>query len=161
MGKASRRPMEFTPAQLYELKQNPNVSSVDGRIITYTPVFKVAAIRADQDGIRPREIFIRGGFSLEMIGTDTPKRCLQRWREIFEKYGEKGLMNEGRQRHNRKEWTLEEKLQDKINVAEEQIRLLKDENAQLKRELRELQKLYAEKPKRYYLRSNMSENNFR
>lgn len=157
MAKATRRPKEFTQAQLHELRHNPNVSSIEGRNITYTSVFKIAAIRADQDGVRPRDIFIRGGFCLEAIGTDTPKRCLQRWRAIFDKYGEKGLMNEGRQRHNRKHWTLEEKLQDKLHVAEEQIRLLKDENAQLKRELRELQKLYAEKPKQLYVRNRVSE----
>ena len=50
-----------------------------------------------------------------MIGKNQPRRCLQRWRETYEKFGEQGLQSERRGkaasgRPSSKELSVEEKL---------------------------------------------------
>ncbi|MEH7012548.1 IS3 family transposase, partial [Neobacillus niacini] len=79
---------------------------------------------------------------------DQPKRCLQRWRETFEKFGELGLQTERRGkastgRPSSKELSVEEKLKK----AEARIKFLEAENDFLKK-LEELER-QALKKKRY------------
>ncbi|EJW17333.1 hypothetical protein PAV_4c04370 [Paenibacillus alvei DSM 29] len=42
------------------------------------------------------EIFLKAGFSIELIGQRIPTESLYRWRETYAKYGEAGLLEECR-----------------------------------------------------------------
>jgi transposase len=102
----------------------------------------------DQNGKSPSQIFIEHNFNLEVIGKKQPKRCLQRWRDIFKKYGEVGFETERRGtgssgRPTTKDLSAEEKLKK----AEARIKFLEAEVDFLKK-LEELER-QALKKKRY------------
>jgi len=131
MGKLKR--IVFTEEQMRKLEANPNVQHVSESVITYTPAFKLAAVKAYAEGQTPSEIFIRAGFDLDIIGHKKPKHCLKRWRDINNQYGEEGLASErrGKGSTGRKpvgELSVEEELKRvkaKINLLEAQVELLK------------------------------------
>ena len=80
------------------------------------------------------EIFLKAGFSIELIGRRTPTESLYRWRETYAKYGEAGLLEERRGtgstgRRSKTETSAEEKLKQ----AEARIKLLEAENELLKK----------------------------
>ena len=138
----------FSEYQIKELEKNPNVLRVSTRSISYEPDFKVKAVKEYQVGKSPTQIFIENDLNIEVIGKDQPKRCLQRWRETFEKFGELGLQTERRGkastgRPSSKELSVEEKLKK----AEARIKFLEAENDLLKK-LEELER-QALKKKRY------------
>lgn len=110
----------FSEAEIRLLESNPNVSRVSGRNISYAPSFKLAAVQANQAGEPPMEIFLKAGFSIELIGKRTPTESLYRWRETYAKYGENGLLEERRGigstgRRSKSESSAEEKLKLGLN----------------------------------------------
>ncbi|WP_256711702.1 hypothetical protein [Paenibacillus sp. FSL H7-0331] len=124
----------FTETEIKLLESNPNVSRVSGRNISYAPAFKLAAVQANTAGEPPMEIFLKAGFSIELVGQRTPTESLYRWRETYAKYGEAGLLEERRGlgstgRRSKTESSAEEKLQQ----AEARIKLLEAENELLKK----------------------------
>ncbi|QIZ09493.1 IS3 family transposase [Priestia megaterium] len=124
----------FTEYQIKELEKNPNVLRVSERAISYNSDFKVKAVMEYKSGKIPSQIFIENGFNLEVIGRHQPKRCLQRWRDTYEKFGELGLQSERRGkassgRPSSKELSVEEKLKK----AEARIKFLEVENGLLKK----------------------------
>jgi transposase len=138
----------FTEYQIKELEKNQNVLRVSERAISYNSNFKIKAVLEYKSGKIPSQIFIENGFNLEVIGKNQPKRCLQRWRETYEKFGELGLQSERRGkassgRPSSKELSVEEKLKK----AEARIKLLEAENDFLKK-LEELER-QALKKKRF------------
>jgi transposase len=138
----------FTEYQIKELEKNPNVIRVSNRSISYQPDFKVKAVKEYHKGKIPTQIFIENDFNVEVIGKDQPKRCLQRWRETFEKFGELGLQTERRGKASSgrpasKDLSAEEKLKK----AEAKIKFLEAEVDFLKK-LEELER-QALKRKRY------------
>ena len=138
----------FTEYQIKELEKNPNVLRVSERAISYNSDFKVKAVMEYKSGKIPSQIFIENGFNLEVIGKNQPKRCLQRWRDTYEKFGELGLQSERRGmassgRPSSKELSVEEKLKK----AEARIKFLEVENDFLKK-LEELER-QALKKKRF------------
>jgi len=94
MGKLNR--MLFTEENMRRLESNPNVQHVSETNITYTSEFKLASVRAYQEGETPAEIFIKAGFDLDLIGHKKPKHSLKRWRDTYAKYGESGIKEERR-----------------------------------------------------------------
>jgi len=138
----------FTEYQIKELEKNPNVLRISERAVSYNSDFKVKAVMEYQSGKTPSQIFIENGFNLEVIGKNQPKRCLQRWRETYEKFGELGLQSERRGkassgRPSSKDLSIEEKLKK----AEARIKFLEAENDFLKK-LEELER-QALKKKRF------------
>lgn len=138
----------FTEYQIKELEKNPNIVRVSERSITYHPDFKYKAVREYQNGKIPSQIFIEHGFNLELIGKQQPKRCLQRWRETYEKFGDLGLQTERRGkastgRPSSKELSVEERLKK----AEARINFLEAENDFLKK-LEELERQAFKKKRR-------------
>lgn len=131
MGKIRR---SFTEQEIQVLESNPSVLRVSERNITYSPAFKMDAVRANQAGSTPIEIFTLAGFDMGLIGQETPKKCLQRWRKIHASLGEAGLLEERRGkgssgRPNSSERSAEERLR----LAEARIKLLEAENELLKK----------------------------
>jgi len=118
-----------------KILQNKNVLRVGEASITYCSTFKVKAVRAYLvEGKPPQLIFVEAGFDLELIGRETPQRCLRRWRAVFEQRGDEGLMSDQRGRTvggrtAEGELTVEEKLRR----AEARVRYLEKENELLKK----------------------------
>lgn len=124
----------YSDFEVKQLEKNPNTLRVSDKSISYHPFFKKAAVQEYQKGKFPSQIFEEHGFDLKMIGKDQPKRCLKRWRDTFEKYGELGLEGERRGkgasgRPSSKELSAEEKLKK----AEARIKYLEAENEFLKK----------------------------
>ncbi|MEC0302926.1 IS3 family transposase, partial [Terribacillus saccharophilus] len=78
----------FTEFQQKQLEENPNVLKVSDRSITYSPAFKVVAVKENLNGKGPYQIFTEHGFDVSTIGENKPKQCVKRWRDMFQKYGE-------------------------------------------------------------------------
>lgn len=79
-------------------------------------------------------IFVEGGFDLDLIGHETPYRCLRRWKAVYAQRGEEGLRSDQRGRSAagqsaERELTVEEKLRR----AEARVRYLEKENELLKK----------------------------
>lgn len=89
----------FNKEQIKTLLQNPNVAGCSEKSISYHKDFKVLAIRKYQEGLPPLEIFRQFQFNIDMIGRQTPKRCLRRWRKILKDKGEARLKIDGRGKH--------------------------------------------------------------
>ncbi len=89
----------FTPDQIKELLQNPNVANCSEKSISYHKDFKVSAVNKYHEGMSSSWIFRGANFNLNLIGRKTPKRCLQRWLKIFRKKGEAGLETDNRGQH--------------------------------------------------------------
>lgn len=71
----------FTSQELKQLQASPHVERCTPKSITYHHTFKQRALREYQEAYRtPQEIFIGAGFDLAVIGSQTPKQCLARWK---------------------------------------------------------------------------------
>lgn len=125
----------FSPEDRAGIMQNKNVLRVSETTITYNPAFKVEAVRASLNERKPPQaIFTEAGFDLSLIGLETPKWCLKRWRKAFKQHGEERLRNDRRGRGStgrptEKDLTVEEKLRR----AEARIGYLEKENEFLKK----------------------------
>ncbi|PAE25792.1 HTH domain-containing protein [Bacillus sp. 7894-2] len=64
----------YNEFQIKELEKNPNVLSASKRSISYSPEFKLKAMKDFKSGKIPSQIFIDQGFDLDMIGKNQPKR---------------------------------------------------------------------------------------
>jgi transposase len=124
----------YNESDQFILLENPNVVKVSDRSISYQPDFKVRAVKENLAGKTPTQVFVENGFNLQIIGQDKPATCLKRWRNIFQKYGEKGLRDDRRGtgstgRPTTKDLSAEEKLKR----AEARIQFLEAENELLKK----------------------------
>lgn len=123
------------PEARARISQNKNVLRVGATQITYSPDFKVEAVRANLvEGKPPHLIFVDAGFDLDLIGRETPTGCLKRWRAVFKQYGEQGLRNDQRGKGStgrplERELTVE----DKLRRAEARVKFLERENELLKK----------------------------
>lgn|SRR3569832_292531 len=124
----------FTSMQIRLLESNPNILHVSEKAISYKPEFKLQAVQSYNSGCAPTQIFLEAGFDVQIIGSDKPVKCLERWRRSYRTYGEEGLLLDRRGkgstgRPSSKDLTTEEKLKR----AEAKIKLLEVENEFLKK----------------------------
>jgi transposase len=118
----------FTESQRRELESNPNVIKVSDRSVTYTPEFKVNAVKENAEGKGPGQIFVEHGFDLSMIGSKKPGQCITRWRKTFQKYGKDGFYTERRGKGATGRPTSKElSAEDKLKKAEARIAYLEAE----------------------------------
>ena len=68
----------FNENEIKQLENNPNVENVTEKSITYSPTFKLTAVKAYKEGQAPMEIFLSTGFNVDIIGHKKPKHCLTR-----------------------------------------------------------------------------------
>lgn len=128
----------FTQEQIRELLKNPCVAKCSAKSITYNPDFKASAVRQHKEQyVTVKEIFVRAGFNLELIGQEIPKKCLERWCKIYKTKGVENLTKEGRGRLGR---PRTRRLPDA-----DRIKRLEAENAYLKAENDFLAKLRAKR----------------
>jgi putative transposase len=125
----------FSPEDRARILQNKNVLRVGETEITYSPAFKAEAVRANVVGNKPPHlIFLDSGFDLDLIGRETPKSCLKRWRAVFRQRGEAGLMSDQRgQASTGRPAERQLTVEDKLRRAEARIRYLEKENELLKK----------------------------
>ncbi|WP_311282651.1 HTH domain-containing protein [Peribacillus simplex] len=130
----------YTEFQIKELEKNPNIISASERSISYNPEFKTNAVKEYKKGKSPSQIFIEHGFNLEIIGKEQPKRCLQRWRDTFERFGEEGFLTERRGKGSTgRPSSKPQSIENQLRRAEARIKFLEAENDFLKK-LEELER---------------------
>jgi len=130
----------FTKEEIATLLRNENVARCSEKSISYDKDFKILAVRKYQKGLSASEIFRQAQFNVDMIGRETPKDCLHRWKKIFKDKGEAGLKVDGRSTNN-----SQGRPKDISNLTdEEKMKRLKAEVAYLKEENRFLAKLRKE-----------------
>ena len=126
----------FTQEQIRELSKNKNVKKCSKKSITYNKKFKIKAVKQYYDEyIVPNEIFEQAGFDLDVVGKETPRSSLKRWRKIFQNKGVLALNLENRGRSK--------KIKDKTD--KDKIERLEAENIYLKAENDFLVKLRAKR----------------
>ncbi|MGG4396531.1 hypothetical protein ABEX25_19690 [Paenibacillus thiaminolyticus] len=126
--------MRYNESQIKKLEENPNVKRVSETNISFTPAFKLGAVKAYKAGKTPREIFLEAGFDLEMFSPHKPKESLKRWRAIYAAHGEAGLLEERRGKGSSGRPTSKElSVEEKLRRAEAKIKLLEVENEFLKK----------------------------
>lgn len=124
----------FNEHQQRQLEANPNVKSVTDRAIQYTPAFKMQAVKENQTGKGPAEIFQEAGFNLEIIGVKKAQSALARWRKTFQAYGENGFLEERRGKASKGRPKNENtSVEKKLAQAEARIHLLEAELTLLKK----------------------------
>ena len=120
----------FSEEQIKILSQNPNVVRCSEKSISYRKDFKILAIKKYFEGLPPPEIFKQARFDLELIGQDTPRQCLKRWRKIFKAKGEHGLIidSRGKKASGRPKELASLSDKEKLERLEVELAYLKEEN---------------------------------
>ena len=78
------------------LSRNPNVQKVSKTQILFTGAFKIRAVKLNLSGKSPVDIFVENEIDPVLFLDDYPKKTVSRWRTIYKKLGEKGLLEERR-----------------------------------------------------------------
>jgi transposase len=86
----------FSLAAQKALSRNPNVQKVGSSQILFTGLFKIQAVKLNLRGKSPSDIFNDHGIDTALFLDDYPKKSVSRWRKIYEKLGEAGLLEERR-----------------------------------------------------------------
>lgn len=136
----------FSSRDRNSLESNPLIESVTESQIRFSPKFKLKALKLHKEKFRPGDIFLKLGVDPNLFLTDYPKKCLSRWKKIYEAYGEEGLREERRGKgatgRPKGEVLKDEKaLRAKIAILEAEIDFLKklkalDEKAEKKKNSR-------------------------
>ena len=80
--------MIYSEDHLRQLRDNPNVKRCSSKSITYAPAFKQRAVKQYyEEGLSPRQIFLKAGFDLQVLGKHKPKDCLKLWKRIYKAKG--------------------------------------------------------------------------
>ncbi len=113
----------YTEEQRKILLKNKNVAELGKGVIVYTKEFKIRAVRQyHEEYMKPREIFIRAGFDINMIGKKKPKDCLERWNKVYKEKGLEGLLKPDRKKNKPK------RIKNKMERLEAENAYLKAEN---------------------------------
>jgi putative transposase len=125
----------FDPEAQAKILRNKHVLKVSETTITYSPAFKVAAVRANLvEGKPPQLIFEEAGFDVDLLGRDNPYHCLKRWRAVFAQRGEEGLKHDQRGSHaTGRPPEGELAVEARLRRAEARVRYLEKENELLKK----------------------------
>lgn len=120
----------FSPEQVKELLKNKNVIKCSSKSITFSPDFKLQAVKQhSEQGYNAKLIFKEAGLDLEIISLTNAKGCLKRWRKIYNTKGEKSLLTESRGKHGgRKPKSKIKSDKDKIKYLEAKVAYLDAEN---------------------------------
>ncbi len=126
--------LHFTQEQQNLLSQNPYITKVTEKSITYSEEFKLYAINEYAKGKTPTEIFREAGLEPKIIGSKNPVRSLSRWLSVYFKEGQAGLMGEKRDnKSSGRPKTSDMSLEERLIAAETKIAYLQMENEFLKK----------------------------
>lgn len=123
----------YTVQEKAELLKSNAIEKIAISSVTYSKEFKVFAVGEYFTGKTPLQIFIEVGINVNILGREQPRKCLNRWRKIHDKYGMNGLLQENRGigssgRPSKKVLTTEEKLaklERENEILKEQVHFLK------------------------------------
>jgi len=126
---------KYTDQEREILLKNKNVLEVGKTNIKYCPKFKLKAVEEYYAGNTPQTIFLNANFDINLIGRENPERCLGRWRSIYKKYGEQGLLEEqrGKGKGGGRPRTRGLSLEEKVKHLESRNAYLEAENDFLKK----------------------------
>jgi hypothetical protein len=113
------------------LLRNPNVTRCSAKSISYSPAFRVSAVKLqDEGGLTATEIFREAGFDIDVIGRETSHDRLKHWKRIIRRRGWTALAKDSRGRKDGKDDPTSEALTDaeKIKWLEARVAYLKAEN---------------------------------
>jgi len=143
----------FTPEQIKQLENNPNVKKVSDKSITYTDSFKERFIDEYSKGKLPRLIFEEAGFNAQVLGSRI-KTASHRWRQQAQRLeGLKDTRKSGSGRPRTRDLTDTEI----IARQKAQIELLKQERDFLL-ELKRLERIMIKKETLSHKKSTKSSN---
>lgn len=120
----------FNAEQIDELSRNKNVLRCSSKSITYSPEFKLTAIRRYyEDGLSPSQIFEEAGFCLDWLGEWRTNDCLKRWKKKYNREGCDVLSKDARGcLGRRKKLAPHKDDKEKIEYLETKIAYLEAEN---------------------------------
>jgi transposase len=130
----------FNETQQRILERNEAVQAVTDRTVSFTPEFKIKAVKEYQQGKSPTDIFVEQGLDLDLIGPKIPKQCLSRWKSTYAVYGEAGFFTERRGKGSTGRPSVKDQSTEKrLEKAEARIKYLEAELELLKK-LEELER---------------------
>ena len=121
----------FSQMSIIKLKRNKNILNVSEKAITYTDEFKRLFINEYISGKLPRDIFMKNGFDVGIIGIKRIDQSACRWEAMYKANGIIGLTDTRKVPSGRplarKLTTQEiiERQEAKIKLLESQVELLK------------------------------------
>ncbi len=87
---------KLSDADRKRLLLNRFVEKITDSHVYFTSEFKIMAVKANENGKRPKDIFHEAGIDTSIFNDDFPKKSVSRWRKIFQDEGELGLKQEKR-----------------------------------------------------------------
>ena len=117
--------IKYTKEQMDEFNNNPCVFNCTERLINYTYEFKIRAIKLQEEGIPPKEIWKRSGFNIDIWRKTYFYETIKDWKKIVNKSGTEGLIKTDGIQYDRGPIDTEK---DKIKRLKLQIRYLEAEN---------------------------------
>jgi len=85
----------YTDKQIARLKKNPCVFDCKPHFISYTYEFKIRALELHRQGIKPKEIWKRAGFNINMWKKNYCNDTVKDWRRLVNKGGLEKLTKKG------------------------------------------------------------------
>lgn len=86
----------YTEREIELLEKNPNVKGVSSKSITYSPEFKIRAVKQSEHGLTSTVIFEEAGLPEELIGKGKAHQSLGRWKKSMTLKGEESFYQETR-----------------------------------------------------------------
>jgi transposase len=86
----------FSESDRSKLLANPNVLKVTASNVSFTPEFKLKALKSHKTGLSPNKIFEDAGIDLSLFSDEYAKFSLRRWKNSFNKLGANGFKEEHR-----------------------------------------------------------------
>jgi len=117
--------IKYTKEQMDEFNNNPCVFNCTERLINYTYEFKIRAIKLQEEGVSPKEIWKRSGFNIDIWRKTYFYETIKDWKKIVNKGGTEGLIKTDGIQYDRGPIDTEK---DKIKRLELQVKYLEKEN---------------------------------
>ncbi len=112
----------YTKQEIEILQKNPNVKAVSSKSITYSPAFKIKAVKQSESGMTSTVIFEAAGLPENLVGKGKPHQCVSRWKISVKNKGEESFHNEtrgkGTRENGKQKGSIEEQLEEaKVRIA--------------------------------------------
>lgn len=79
-----------------KLLSNPYVEKITDSHISFSPGFKILAVERNLKGETPVSIFNSSGIDASLLSAGYPKKCISRWKKIYNSKGPDGFLEETR-----------------------------------------------------------------
>jgi transposase len=126
----------FTPQQRSRLLANRNVQDITEKNISFTPAFKLKAVKLNLEGMPANQIFQEAGIPLEYFITSYSRNTLKKWVRKFKEKGEDAFLGEtrgtcstGRPKIERFEELTYDELLALVEIQKGALQELKKQNA--------------------------------